>query len=418
MFYHDAIHIDISKIDVSKAAKIIDDFAYLTELNLDKERIMILKNITHRLSAWKIKALGEILSLTEDDLTDDELIRLRETSGNPDDIDNNNPISPISTSVSIIINLPDILSDLSDLTGLSLDDDRLTSLIESIGNFSFMDGQFVDKPIDLNKLDLRYEQLTILPDNIAKLSNLTTLNLELNQLTSLPELIGNLSRLTELNLENNQLVSLPESIGNLINLTKLDLGENQLTSLPESIGNLSSLRTVDLGGNQLTSLPESTIDLNQLYSIHLCDTLVDLSILKDLTDLKYVSFLNIFWLPRRYWTKLTDWKSEWLLDENNAEIRRILVDRIGYERICDELNAVSLDTWREYTLLKIDGVETVYEDGEGEPIGREPMLLLKMTCPSTAHIHILRVPPEIVSAEAAITWINHGIHPDRFAIQT
>jgi leucine-rich repeat protein SHOC2 len=46
------------------------------------------------------------------------------------------------------------------------------------------------------------------------------------------------------------------------------------------------------------------------------------------------------------------------------------------------------------------------------------MVLLKMTCPSTEHIHILRVPPGIESAEEAITWVNHGIHPDRFAIQT
>jgi hypothetical protein len=45
------------------------------------------------------------------------------------------------------------------------------------------------------------------------------------------------------------------------------------------------------------------------------------------------------------------------------------------------------------------------------------MLLLKITCPSTQHIHILRVPPEM-SAEAAITWVNHGIHPDEFAVQT
>jgi leucine-rich repeat protein SHOC2 len=75
-------------------------------------------------------------------------------------------------------------------------------------------------------------------------------------------------------------------------------------------------------------------------------------------------------------------------------------------------------------LLKIDGVEVIYEDDE--PIDspqatlreREPMLLLKMTCPSTQHIHILRVPPEMTSAEAAITWVNHGIHPDEFAVQT
>jgi hypothetical protein len=112
-------------------------------------------------------------------------------------------------------------------------------------------------------------------------------------------------------------------------------------------------------------------------------------------------------LPRRYWTKLTDWNPKWLLDEKNAGIRRVLIQQIGYDRICQELDAIELNTWREYTLLKI---EVNIED--------EPMVLLKMTCPSTGHIHILRVPPEMTSAEAAITWVNHGIHPDEFSVQT
>jgi hypothetical protein len=96
-----------------------------------------------------------------------------------------------------------------------------------------------------------------------------------------------------------------------------------------------------------------------------------------------------------------------LLDEENAEIRRLLIQICGYDKICQELGAIELDSWREYTLLKIDAEVDV-----------EPMVLLKMTCPSTAHIHVLRVPPETMSAESAITWVNHGIHPDEFAVQT
>jgi leucine-rich repeat protein SHOC2 len=122
-------------------------------------------------------------------------------------------------------------------------------------------------------------------------------------------------------------------------------------------------------------------------------------------------------LPRRYWTKLSDWKPEWLLDEDNAEVRWVLINWLGYEKICEEVGAIILDTWREYTLISIDRVDIIY-NADREPIDTEPMLLLKMTCPSTAHIHILRVPPEMVSAEAAITWVNHGIHPDRFTVQT
>ena len=34
------------------------------------------------------------------------------------------------------------------------------------------------------------------------------------------------------------------------------------------------------------------------------------------------------------------------------------------------------------------------------------------------NIHILRVLPEMTSAAAAITWVNHGIHLDKFAVKT
>jgi hypothetical protein len=57
----------------------------------------------------------------------------------------------------------------------------------------------------------------------------------------------------------------------------------------------------------------------------------------------------------------------------------------------------------------------MYSDDLDPTLYIEPLVLLKMTCPSTNHTHILRVPPETTSAEEAITWINHGIHPDQIA---
>ncbi|HAZ47040.1 MAG TPA: hypothetical protein DDW76_28605 [Cyanobacteria bacterium UBA11369] len=101
------------------------------------------------------------------------------------------------------------------------------------------------------------------------------------------------------------------------------------------------------------------------------------------------------------------WRGKWLLKERNAELRRVLIQGIGYARICQELQATELDTWQEYTLLKIDSnldVEDIY--------------LLKMTCPSTGYIHALRVPPDVQSAREAIAWVNWGIDPEEFAVQT
>lgn len=100
-------------------------------------------------------------------------------------------------------------------------------------------------------------------------------------------------------------------------------------------------------------------------------------------------------------------QSQWLLTEENAELRRVLIQGIGYARICQELQAIELDIWQEYTLLKIDA-----------DVDEEPIYLLKMTCPSTGFIHALRVPPNMNSAREAIGWVNWGVDPEGFGMQT
>ena len=114
------------------------------------------------------------------------------------------------------------------------------------------------------------------------------------------------------------------------------------------------------------------------------------------------------WLSEEY-GKIhpNQWQAQWLLSESNAELRRALIQEIGYAKICQELQAVELNTWQEYTLLKIDSNVDV-----------EPIYLLKMTCPSTGHLHALRVPPNVQSAREAITWVNWGIDPEEFSVQT
>lgn len=85
----------------------------------------------------------------------------------------------------------------------------------------------------------------------------------------------------------------------------------------------------------------------------------------------------------------------------------MLIQGIGYARICQELPAIELDTWQEYTLLKIDA-----------DVDEESIYLLKITCPSTGFIHALRVPPSTNSAREAIRWVNWEIDPEEFSVQT
>jgi hypothetical protein len=113
-------------------------------------------------------------------------------------------------------------------------------------------------------------------------------------------------------------------------------------------------------------------------------------------------------LPEKYGkVHSKDWRPQWLLTENNAELRRVLIQGIGYSRICQELKAKEIDLWQEYKLLKI-----------AENFDVEPIHLLTMTCPSTSHVHALRVPPDIKSARGAIRWVNWGIDPTKFSTQT
>jgi leucine-rich repeat protein SHOC2 len=258
----------------------------------------------------------------------------------------------------------------------------------------------------LKKIHISSNQLTYLPESIGKLTNLKELYLTYNQLTKLPESIGKLSSLTKLGISGNRITTLPESIGQLNNLSTLHMVGGKLQSLPNSIGGLINLTIFYFPQNSVSSLPISMSKLINLASLWLDDNpITDLSVLKSLPCLGNVRFCHVD-LTYRYYTKLNEWKSEWLLDEDNTEIRRVLIQQLGYNRICQELDAITIDTWQEYVLLKIEEVDI------------EPMMLLKMTCPSTDHIHILRVPPEMVTAEAAITWVNHGIHPDDIAVQT
>jgi leucine-rich repeat protein SHOC2 len=340
--------------------------------------------------------------------------------------------------------------DIFQITHLNLPKYRLSSLPESIGELT-----------NLRTLNLRKNSINNLPESLGRLTNLQELNLADNRLSSLPESLGRLTNLQTLQLDRNIINNLPESLGQLTNLQNLHLVGNKLNNLPESIGQLTNLQRLDLAVNRLSNLPEPIGQLTNLQELNLMgNQITDLSILHKLERLQWVGCFREN-LPDRYWKKPGDWKPEWLLDENNAEIRRLLIQNIGYEKICNALGAEAIDSWREYTLLKIKDIQPVRRDNIEltilrvvtqkflsnlkhkfleimkpshkeprdaeliqmmlemmEPSHREPMLLLKMTCPSTGHIHVLRVPPQMSSAEAAITWVNHGIHPDDFTTQT
>lgn len=91
------------------------------------------------------------------------------------------------------------------------------------------------------------------------------------------------------------------------------------------------------------------------------------------------------------------WRIEWIFTEKSPVIRRILVEGIGYKRICRRTPCKELDKVGDSVLLEIDLQDDL-----------QPARLLKIKYMDTGKIDILRVHPNIDSVKEARKWIDWG----------
>jgi len=108
-----------------------------------------------------------------------------------------------------------------------------------------------------NYINLDSCELTDVPEEVFKFSNLSALSLDNNYLTTLPDSIINLRNLKRLYLINNKIKTLPSNMGGLTSLESIYLSYNQIESLPSSLGNLKNLRSLYLNNNNLKAIPDT-----------------------------------------------------------------------------------------------------------------------------------------------------------------
>jgi len=110
-------------------------------------------------------------------------------------------------------------------------------------------------------------------------------------------------------------------------------------------------------------------------------------------------------LPEKYGNiHPQQWEVKWIFSEKNTRLRGWLIERIGYSRICQEFPATEVETWEEYTLLRIK-----------HNAASEPICLLKFTWDTSIKpIYAVRVPPDVASARDAIGCVNWsaGVGPE------
>lgn len=121
---------------------------------------------------------------------------------------------------------------------------KVTYYVDTLGNECAAATKLSDINEHTGLIDLRNQNLTEIPAEIAKCKKLRYLLLSGNKIKEVPEFVGNLRTLIMLNLAENQVDSLPESIGNLQQLHTLYLSGNPLKDLPQSLSNMSELHDI------------------------------------------------------------------------------------------------------------------------------------------------------------------------------
>ena len=199
------------------------------------------------------------------------------------------PASPLidmellSLEQNSIESMPESLGAFTALVGLAVDRNFLTTLPSSIGrllkmtNLSASHNRLVKIPAaigqcaDLRRLALSHNRCSELPAALGKCAGLETLLLDSNRLTSLPASIAECSRLLAIDLRGNCLSNLPDAIGRLHMLRHLLLSANRLESVPRSLGHCTALGELRLDENFLQEVPSSIGLITALLILDLSD---------------------------------------------------------------------------------------------------------------------------------------------------
>lgn len=174
------------------------------------------------------------------------------------------------------------------------------------------------------------------------------------ELTYLPEWLGPLA---QLDLRNcSALNALPEG---LEVRSWLDIANTGITSLPQSMSNVL-LRWQGVLVNQRIVLHPESITVNEIIT------------------------------------------------EQNVEVRRVMIQRMGYQRFIDEAGGQTLDVdtdaGGERRLLRVP----ILND--------EDLVCVSVFCPSTGHQYMLRVPPTMTTCRQAVAWIAGFDNPEQYQL--
>lgn len=161
----------------------------------------------------------------------------------------------ISLRSNLLKELPTIVFTIENIKYLNLSDNQIREI----------KGHYFSNLLDIEKVDLSYNQISSLPVEKIEYPKCKSLNIKGNKLEKFPTAISDAYTLEKLDLSENKIGSIDDdAFDNLENLIELDLSFNELNYLPTSIGKLTKLKRLNLSGNKISSLPKEFENLTSL----------------------------------------------------------------------------------------------------------------------------------------------------------
>jgi hypothetical protein len=267
----------------------------------------------------------------------------------------------------VIEDCPNIETLPEGLSVSSLSLNRCCSLKELPGHLRCQRLHVTACPLDALPSTLRVEEiLEVHEPTLSHLPALRSVRIDLSRCSGLRELPPAIEA-SELNLSGCTSFRWPQF--SLIEVGRLNVCDCvQLTSLPDWI---IVTESIDVANTRITQLPDSLRHCGLLWHGVEIDE-------------------RVAFHPE-------DIRTDEVLAERNAEKRRVLLERMGWEkflatvkhRVCDK----DTDAGGERRLLKF-----TFSDNE-------QVLVLTVVCPSTGRKYFIRVPPSMERCHQAAAWI-------------
>lgn len=179
---------------------------------------------------------------------------------------------------------PNNLGELVNLKKLWVSGDSISILPSSITNLKNLNELILTECPILN--------LEILFNQLVGLDNLRELDLSENQIDSVPLNINQLNQLTDLWFDENKLKEVPKGVKSLKNLEYLRLFDNEIEKLNLEKGDLKKLNNINLCYNKFESFPLELLYLENLERITMWSN--EISVVSDkVTKLEKLKYLNL-----------------------------------------------------------------------------------------------------------------------------